>query len=289
MIQFHHVYKRFEAFQLKDITFHLPPGYIMGLVGPNGSGKTTIIKMLLGLYQPTEGEIYVHNKTLLENEKEIKNSIGYVLAEHYYPVNNTLEENATKYGHWYSSYEKEEFHHYCQEFGLEVTKKLGECSKGEGMKFQLAFALSTKPKLLLMDEPTANFDPEFRERMIQKMVDFVANGEHSILFSTHITDELDQIADYITFINHGRMVFSLDKETMYQTYQLVTGSREEVLALGKEQIVYMESSQYNTKALIHSTGRKEYPVGMLVENPTVEDIMYYVVKGERERDKNRYW
>lgn len=289
MIQFQHVYKRFEAFQLKDITFHLPAGYIMGLVGPNGSGKTTIIKMLLGLYQQTEGEIYVHNKTMLEHEKEIKNRTGYVLAENYFPITNTLEENATKYGKWYSGYDKGEFEQYCHEFGLDVTKKLGECSKGEGMKFQFAFALSTKPKLLLMDEPTANFDPEFRERMIQKMVDFVSDGEHSILFSTHITEELDQIADYITFINRGRMVFSLDKESMYQTYQLVTGSREEVLALGKEHIVYMESSQYNTKALVHSTENIEWWEGMLVENPTVEDIMYYVVKGERERGKNGYW
>lgn len=166
MVQLTNVKKKIGQFFLEDITFSLREGYIMGLIGENGAGKSSILKLLLGILTPEEGQISIFGTTYEENEKGIKNNVGYVLAEDgLFLGEMNLLENARLFGKYYENFSEALFCNYASEFGLKNIK-VKKLSRGEYLKFQFAFALSHKPKLLLLDEPTANFDPEFRRKFL---------------------------------------------------------------------------------------------------------------------------
>lgn len=279
MLHVENVSKRLQQFWLQDITFSLPKGYIMGLVGPNGSGKTTLLYVLLGLFQAEQGHFNV-NGYGEEQENEYKNNIGFVLNEDIFLPGISLLKNADYFGNFYSGYRRERFQELCNRFQLQPEKKLKKFSKGEKLKFQFAFALSHDPKLLLLDEPTANFDPEFREEFISIITRFVSDGEHSVLMATHLTDELDQIADYITFLYQGKLLFSKDKESMYNSYRLVSGEDYKINLIKKEKLIYKEKGTYASKALVYHTKRSQYDRELSVEIPSIEDIMYFLLKGK---------
>lgn len=282
MLTVENVSKTLGSFQMKNITFHLPKGYIMGLVGANGAGKTSLFYMLMGLYQMDEGKITINGFDIAGQEELVKNEVGFVFTEELFSGNLTLKENASMYGKYYSEYEEALFLDYCSRFHLEPDKKLKKHSKGEKLKFQFAFALSHKPKLLILDEPTANFDPGFRETFFKILVQFVKDGEHSVILSTHLTKDLDRLADYVTFMNQGKLVFSLDKETMGQKYRLVSGEEYKINLINKDLVLHKEKGKYSSKALVKHTRWSEYDKELLVEIPTIEDIMYFTLKGEKK-------
>lgn len=282
MLTVQNVSKTLGNFQIKDISFQLPKGYIMGLVGPNGAGKTSLFHLIMGLYEMDQGQITINDFDITKEEALAKNDIGFVFTEELFTGNLSLIENAGMYGKYYSDYKEELFLKYCETFHLDANKKLKKHSKGEKLKFQFAFALSHQPKLLLLDEPTANFDPDFREIFFKILVQFVKDGEHSVILSTHLTKDLDRLADYVTFINHGKVVFSLDKETMGQRYRLVTGEAYKINLINKELVLHKENGKYSSKALVKHTRWSEYDKELLVEIPTIEDIMYFIVKGEKK-------
>ncbi len=288
MLHLENVTKRFDSFQLSNITFDLPKGYIMGLIGQNGSGKTTLLHIIMGLYSVQTGTVTFNERNAHEQEKEVKNKIGFVLNEELFTKGISLEENARLYGNYYNSFDFEIFEHYCERFGLQMNRKLKHYSKGEKLKFQFAFALSHNPELLILDEPTESFDPEFREEFIQIVTEFVRDGEHSVLLATHLTEELDRIADYITFIHKGNLVFSLDKETMLDSYRMVSGENYKVNLLSKEQIIYKEKGTYATKALVKHGKYYHYDRELMVSRPTTSDIMYYIIKGDEKNGRNRF-
>lgn len=282
MLQVKNISKSFDQFQLKNISFTLPKGSIMGLIGPNGAGKTTFLHILLGLYKADKGEIIVNNYSCLE-EKAYKDSMGFVLNEDLFLPELSLQKNAEYFGSFYSRYSLEKFKELCETYQLPIEKKLKKLSKGEKLKFQFAFALSHKPKLLVLDEPTANFDPEFREEFIKTIIQFVNDEEHSVLLVTHLTNELDRIADYITFIYHGEIVFSKDKESMYDSYRLLMGEDYKLNLIRKEKIIYKETGEYSSKAFVYHTKRTEYDKEITVQIPSIEDIMYFILKERGER------
>ncbi len=282
MLNVSNINKHLGSFRLRDISFDLPAGYIMGLIGPNGAGKSTLLQMIMGLYEPESGNILVAGNDVTEKEHEVKNDIGYVLSEDLFLESLSLIENANMYGKYYERYDKEKFLSYCERFGLSVNQKLGKHSKGEKLKFQFAFALSHDPKLLLLDEPTASFDPEFRKDFLKIITEFVQDEKHSVILATHLTKELDRVADYITFINHGELVFSSDREQMESTYRMVSGEDYKINLLPKERIIYKEKGKYGSKALVKHNKLTQYGDGLDVQLPSIEDIMYYVVKGEKE-------
>ncbi len=279
MLKVNEVNKRIGNFTLKDISFHLPKGYIMGLIGPNGAGKTSLIHMILGLIQPETGEILIEGRNYQTAEKEIKDDIGYILAERIFEHHITLQKIASYYGQFYSHYSETDFMQYAKAFDLDIKKKGHKISKGEKMKFQCAFALAHHPRLLILDEPTANFDPDFRKQFLSIMSQFVADGEHSILISTHLTKELDRLADYITFIDRGKMIFSMDKEKMLEEYRIVSGENYKINLLRKERVIYKEVGKYRTKALVKGDRYEAYDTALSLEIPTIEDIMYFTIKG----------
>lgn len=278
LVHFNEVKKTLGTFSLQDISFALPKGYILGVIGENGAGKTSLLHLLLGLYRKDSGEISVLGMDYDSKEKEIKNEIGFVLVDELFNQEFTLAQNGDVFGKYYERYDKKVFLYYCKEFDLDCKKKLKRLSKGEKLKFQFAFALAHDPKLLVLDEPTANFDPKFQKKFREILTKFVRDGEHSVILATHLTTDLDQIADYILFMEKGRMLFYMDKESLYDKYRMVTGEDYKINLLKGEQIVYKEKGQYSSRALIRHHKWNNYDA-LQVRVPTIEEMMYYIVKG----------
>ena len=281
MVQINDVSKKIGTFHLQHITLELPKGYIMGLIGPNGSGKTTLLHLLLGLYKPTEGEIAINGRHYDTEEHAIHEEIGTVLQERLFEDYRTLEENANYYGKYYKNYSTDQLKNDLKRFGLDPKRRYKGLSKGEELKFQFAFALAHAPKLLLLDEPTGNFDPEFREEFLAILKDFIADGEHSVILATHLTEDLDRMADYITYLEKGEMLFSMDIESLKDTYRMVSGENYKVKLLPPENIIYMEQGTYGTKALIRHRRRFTYD-GLAVARPTIEELMYFMTKRKKQ-------
>lgn len=280
MIRVENVSKKLGSFKLTDVNISLPKGYICGLIGENGAGKTTLIHLLLGLYKADAGEIFIDGRSLRENEQLVKNDIGWVLSEELFDGQLTLIGNADAYGKYYSNYDRQAFLEYCERFKLQADKKLKEHSKGEKLKLQFAFALSHNPKLLILDEPTANFDPEFRSEFMKCLTEFIEDGERSILLATHLTSDLDRIGDYITFIHKGKVIISADRETLSNSYRLVSGEDYKLNLIAKDKIIYKEKGEYGSKALVKHSRLSAYDKEVTVSVPTIEEIMYFVIKGD---------
>lgn len=286
MIQLTDIKKKLGHFFLEDITFTLPEGYIMGLIGQNGAGKSTILKILLGLYAPDSGEMSLFGTTYQENEKYIKNNIGYVLTEDgLFFGEMTLLENVRLYGKYYENHSESLFRSYAADFGLKENTKVKKLSKGEYLKFQFAFALSHQPKLLLLDEPTANFDPDFRRKFLHIITDYMKDGKKSVILATHLTGDLDKIADYITFVDAGSLLFSMDRESLNKHFRMVAGEEYKVNLLPKENIIYKETGEYGTKALVKHGRWSQYGDALTVTYPTIEELMYFMLKGRSYEKK----
>ncbi len=282
MIRIENLTKKVGYFTLKDINISLPAGYICGLIGENGAGKTTLINLLLGFYQPDEGAIYINNKDLGKEEKLVKNDIGFVLSEELFNPLMSLIDNAKVYGKYYTDFEEEAFCKYCERFGLDAKKKLKKHSTGEKLKFQLAFALSHKPKVLLLDEPTANFDPDFRKEFFKVISEFIEDGDKSVLLSTNLVSDLERYGDYITYIHKGSIVFSTDRTTLDDSYRLVSGEDYKINLIKEDKLIAKEKGAHITKALVKHNKYASYDKEMSVDIPSIEDIMYFYTKRDSE-------
>jgi ABC-2 type transport system ATP-binding protein len=267
--------KRFDSFCLENINIKLEPGYIMGLIGENGAGKTTLIFSILGLHTLTDGNVKVCGYDLKGDEKLAKSQMGFVLDDTPFLMQYNSETNAKMYSSYYKDWDQEKFYSYCKQFELDIKKPLKKLSKGNKMKFQLAFALSHHARLLVMDEPTAGLDPVFRRELIDIMSDVISDGDTSILFSTHLTDDLDKIADYITYLHKGKQYFSLSKEEMRDRYVLIKGTKDRINTLDNELIIGKKVHESFTEVLIH-IDQYELPTGFVIEKPTIEEIMYFM-------------
>ncbi len=219
-----------------------------------------------------------------EKEIDIRQQIGYVLQERLFIDNETLIANGDIYGSYYTEYDRELLMAYLKEFGLEPEKKYRKLSKGEELKFQFAFAMSHKPKLLVMDEATGNFDPKFREKFLGYMKDFIKDGDRSVLLSTHLTQELEQLADYIMYIEKGKLLFAYDIETLRSRYRVVTGEEYKVKLLPKDKVICAEKGKLSTRAFIRYRKHYAYDKELTLTIPTIEEIMYFITKRERGRE-----
>ena len=275
--------KKAGNFQLKDISFALPLGYIMGLIGANGAGKTTLLKCILGLTQTDSGCLQIEGMEYDQKEKEIKELLGYVGVDSYFNPKNRIED-LYWLGRFYKSFDEAYLTRLLTEFGLAKNKTIGKLSKGEQLKMQFAFALSHRPKLLIMDEATGSFDPEFREKMKGYMTEFVKDGEHSILFSSHISDEMEVLADYVTMIDHGKILFSMTREELLDSFRIVSGEMYKLKLLKPDRVVYLEPGLATNKAFVrHYEGKSEYDYLLKVQKPTVADVQYYLQKSQENK------
>ena len=205
LMEVNNLCKKIGNLNLNDINLKIEPGYIVGLLGVNGSGKTSLINTILNLYKRDNGEVIINGFSMEFNEKSAKNQIGFVLDEEMFEETMSVLNNAKIFGSLYDNFDENLFKEFCKNFNIPLNKKLGKLSTGLKVRFQLAFALAHDAKLFIMDEPTAGLDPLFRKELINYMQQIVEDGSRSVLFSTHITEDLDQVGDYIILINNGKI------------------------------------------------------------------------------------
>lgn len=278
LLEINNLEKKLGNLHLKDINLNLEPGYIMGLIGVNGCGKTTLINTILNIYKKDSGIVKVNGLSMDSKEKEVKDQIGFILDENMFENTMTVIRNAKTFGSLYSKFNKELFLKFCDRFDIPLNKKLGKLSTGSKIKFQLAFALSHDAKLFIMDEPSAGLNPAFRKDLIRYMQELVEDGTRSVIFSTHITEDLDQVGDYIALIHEGKLFFNLNKEELKDKYLIINGNKEEIENLNYSKIIYREYGEYHNSAFIEKVKGEDYK-NLKTKIPNIEDIVYYLEKG----------
>ena len=222
-LELKNVCKRFHDFTLNNISFTLPQGYIMGLVGPNGAGKTTTIQLILNMLEKKSGEILIFGKDNVIHEKDIKQEIGVVFDSMFYVDSWTVQDTGKAISIFYDNWQHDIFNDMINRFSLPKNKRISELSRGMQMKLMLACAFSHDAKLLILDEPTSGLDPLTRDEFLEILQDYIKDGQRSVLFSTHITTDLERVADYITLINRGNMIFTGSMEGLLSSYRLIKG------------------------------------------------------------------
>lgn len=277
MIRVENLSKTRENFKLENISFELKEGYIMGLVGPNGSGKTTLIKMLLGLVKSDEGEIKIFDKDIYKEEIFIKENIGFVFDNFNFYQHLKIKDYKKILKYSYSKFNEKLFDSYIENFGIKTKSYIGNLSKGEAIKVMLAGALSHDAKLIILDEPTAGLDPIVRKDILRLLQEVIEDGNKSVIISTHITSDLDGIADYITFINKGKLVFSEDMEWIKERFRIFRGSTEELENSNLNFISYKKNRYYEEGLFINRDGLNSENISV----PSLEDIMYHYIRGEK--------
>lgn len=283
MIQVTKVSKKIGSFQLQNLNFEIPKGYICGLVGENGSGKTTLLHLLLGLYKADEGEVMIQGMQYPKQEKALHDMIGTVLNEDMFYTNATVKYNAQFYGKYYTNYDDTEMKKLCDRFQLDENVKYGKLSKGQKLKAQYAFALACHPKLLILDEPTGNFDPDFREYFLKSIQDFISDGDRSVILASHITDDLDRLADYLIYLKDGKLFFSGDMENFRNQYRVVSGEEYKLKLIDPKKVIATEAREFTTKALVLHGDYEKYDETLTITYPTIEDVMYFYSKREEKR------
>lgn len=285
ILELKNVRKEYKDFILKDISFTLDRGYIMGFIGPNGAGKSTTIKLIMNLLNRDNGEIRVFGLDNIKHEQEVKQRMGFIYDQNHFYDELTLNQMKKAISNFYSNWDDEVYHKYMKKFNLKEHNKVKELSKGMQMKFSLALALSHDAELIIMDEPTSGLDPVFRSELLDILMDIIQNDNKAIFFSTHITTDLEKIADYITFINDGNLIFSKTKDEVLDSYGVVKGSKELLTEELKKSLIGMRSNKFGFEALTSEVGelRRQYRDGLVIERPTLDEIMLFTIRGN---DKN---
>ncbi|MGI6719834.1 MAG: ABC transporter ATP-binding protein [Anaerovoracaceae bacterium] len=281
MLQMENVSKSYEEFTLKDISFSIPKGCIMGLIGENGAGKTTIVKLILNLIQRDAGQIQVFGLDNIEREAEVKKRVGVVLDEVGFSEELNAANVSTIMKNMHRSWSGAVFTDYLKKFNIQQKKKIKDYSKGMKTKLSIAVALSHNPDFLILDEPTSGLDPVIRSEILDLLLGFIQDEEKSVIFSTHITSDLEKIADYITFIHDGELVFSRDKESVQDDYGILKCTMEEFGAIDRDDIIGYRKNRFGCEALI--ANRQEADIkykGLAMDPASLEEIMLYYVKAE---------
>lgn len=275
-IEIHDLHKTFVGFSLKNVSFSLPQGTVMGFVGENGAGKSTTIKCILNLLKKNHGEILLFGKDHIKHELEVKSEIGVVFDDLHIPevLNATqLDKFMAKiFPNWDSAYYFERL----TQFKVPTKKKVKELSRGMKMKLSIALALAHHPKLLILDEPTSGLDPIIRDEILDLFLDFMQDETHSILFSSHITSDLEKIADYITFIHNGEILFSEDKDVLLYEYGIFKGSKDSAMALPEHAVIRSKEYPFGVELLVK---KNEVNSAFILSKPSIEEIMLFYVKG----------
>lgn len=273
--------KAYKGFALKDVSFSLAPGTIMGLVGPNGAGKTTLIKLVLNMVRRSAGEIRVFGLDALAHERAVKARIGFVHETPAIVEDATVGAIKAAVAPFYRTWNERGFRALAAEFGLPLNKKFKALSHGMKTKLQLALALSHDADLLLLDEPTSGLDPVFRRELLERLSGVIQDERKAVLFSTHITSDLEATADTITFLHRGRVVFSLPKDEVRETWAVVKGGRELLNGAGRPLFKGLRETPWGVEALTDDLPavRRAFPSGLVVERASVEDIMVFMDQG----------
>lgn len=271
-----------DKFELGEIDITIPKGVIVGLIGENGAGKTTLIKLMLKIIKSDNGEIKIFGKDNKRKEKEIKEDIGVVLDNMFFPellnakdINNSMKDI-------YKNWDSKLYFSYLKEFDLPDNKSLKSMSKGMRKKLEIATALAHKPKLLILDEPTSGLDPVIRNEVLDIFQKFIEDEEHGVLLSTHITSDLEHIADEIIFIDKGKKVLQKSRDEIIDNYGILKCDIDYFSNIDKKDIITYKKTKYAYEILVDDKEKtsKKYP-SCVIDKITLEDLMVLVIKGEK--------
>ncbi len=273
--------KTYPTFTLKDVSFSLESGYIMGFIGMNGAGKTTTMKSMLNLVHPEKGSVKVLGKEFSSDEVNLKKEIGILFHDAPYYPKKRVRSVTDVVKRFYDNWNDEVYEEYCSRFHIDQYKRLSELSAGMRTKYLLTLALSHNARLFILDEPTSGLDPAARDDLLEIFQSIVEDGERSILFSTHITSDLEKCADYITYIHEGEIIASRSTDEFLASYTLIKGTEDQLNEELKESAVSIRKSRFGFTALLH-TEKWDTPEDnqLLQEQPSLEDIMIHYAKKE---------
>lgn len=266
------VSKGYKNFSLNDVSINIKENCITGFIGKNGAGKTTLIKIILGLTHKDAGEvIYFNNPNL--NGKEIKDRIGVVLDEGYFYDKLKLNQMKNLVASTYSNWDNKKYKYYMKKFRLDGKQIISSLSKGMKMKYALSLALSHNAGLLIMDEPTSGLDPEVRKELMDVLKEYVQEDGKSIFFSTHITSDLEQVADEIIIIDNGRILEQSNKDEILDQYRIIKGDRGLLKKINEKNLIGLNKNTYGFSAITdnHQDIKKKYPK-VIIERASLEDI-----------------
>jgi len=280
-IELKHIDKSFKGFEIKDLSFSVKKGSITGFIGPNGSGKTTTIKMIMNLIFQDKGTLKIFGLDHTKYEKELKKQIGFVYAENYFYDHLTIQQMKQIIAPFYKKWDEVVFKNYMKTFNLPWKKKIKHLSTGMKMKLSLAIALSHHADLIIMDEPTSGLDPIFRREILDVLSRVIQEENKTILFSTHITTDLEQIADNIVFIYNGRIIFSDAKDTIQEKYSIIKGSSDLLDSDNKSLFVSTRKTPNGFEGLTIESKQVEILMGNQIstEPANLEDIMIFTAMG----------
>jgi ABC-2 type transport system ATP-binding protein len=270
--------KRYPRFTLKDVDLDVPRGYVTGLIGPNGAGKTTLIKLVMNLVRRDAGIIRVLGFDNAADEVAVKSRIGFIYDEPPFYHDVTLGDSARAIAPFYPQWSDRRFRDLAARFQLPLGKRFKALSHGMKMKFALAIALSHEADLLLMDEPTAGLDLAFRRELLDELTAILQDERKSVLFSTHITTDLERIADYVTFIRHGTIVFTLPKDDLRDRWGVVRADRPTVDRLPAAIVRGRRERPYGVEALVAdaAAARAVLGTGPVIDRASFDEIMVFM-------------
>lgn len=275
--------KKYDGFTLGPVSFTVPKGSIMGFIGQNGAGKSTTIKALLGIVQADEGEIALLGHNTMDKKADVREDIAAVFDELPYNDSLTPKQLDSIFKEIYKNWNSQIYYNYLTRFELPQKKKCGKLSKGMRMKLQIAVALSHSAKLLIMDEATSGLDPVVRNEILDIFYDYMKDGEASILMSSHITSDLDKIADQVTFIDHGQVFLTGDKDVILDNHAMIKCSKDAYLNMAPADFVSARVTDFGADVMVADRNKAEqmYP-DLLIEKVTLEDVMLFYVNQEKK-------
>lgn len=275
--------KKYDGFTLDNVSFSVPRGSIMGFIGQNGAGKTTTIKALLNVFKPDSGSIEMLGMDNRAHEYEIKQHIAAVFDEMPFHESFTADMLAVMFRGLYKTWDDNAYNAYLDRFGLPRRKKLGKFSKGMKMKLQIAAALSHGARLLIMDEATTGLDPVVRNEILDIFREYLQDDENSILMSSHITSDLEKIADCVTFIDRGKILLTGCKDEILETHGIIKCGKNDFAAIAREDFVSARTNDFGAEVMVcdRAAAKKKYP-GLLIEKADLEEIMLYYVNRDKK-------
>ena len=273
--------KTYDDFSLKNVTFSLPKGYIMGFVGQNGSGKTTTIRSILNMAKTDKGSIKIFGLDSVKDTIAIKERLGVVFDSLYLAEHLSAKQLERQIRPFYKEWDTKEFFRRISEFGLPDNKSVGTFSKGMKMKLMIAVALSHNAELMILDEPTSGLDPVARDELLDILTEYIENENRGVLFSTHITADVERIADYVTVLHNGKVWFTGTKDELTESYAVLKGTEKYLPDALREKLIGFHSYRNGFEALISTDDLRGLPDKLEFEKASIDEMLVYIAKEDK--------
>lgn len=274
--------KTYDKFKLDNINLNIPKGIIVGLIGENGAGKTTLIKSILNLINIDSGNIKIFGKSNKESDAIIKEDIGIVLDNMFFPEILNAKDINLIMKDIYKNWDSDLYFNYLEKFDIPLSKKIKDLSKGMRKKLEIITALVHKPKILILDEPTSGLDPVVRDEILDMFLEFIQDENNTILLSSHITSDLEHIADRIVFIDHGKLIMNEDKDEILDNYGILKCKKDDFKNINKGDIISYKKGKYEYQVLVSNKNKiKRKYKDYVIDKITLDELMVLIVKGEK--------